>query len=103
MQETQTTVTEARRQIILYGKPECPLCDEAREVLEDFAADPDHYAPFDLDEVDIRRDPAIFAAYRYRIPVVTIDGAVIAEGNMHEGDGADALSHALARPVGGVR
>jgi glutaredoxin len=93
-------VTEARRQIILYGKPECPLCDEAREVLEGFAADPDHFLAFDLDEVDIRRDPANFAAYRYRIPVVTIDGVIAAEGNMHDG-GTDALAHALARPAGG--
>ncbi len=101
-QETLTTVTEARRQIILYGKPECPLCDEARAVLEDCAADPDHYLPFDLDEVDIRRDPANFAAYRYRIPVITIDGAIVAEGNMRVG-GAETLRRVLARRSGGTQ
>ena len=93
---------QQRRHVILYGKPECPLCDEARTLLEECAAAPDRYAPIDLDEVDIRRDPDLFARYRYRIPVITIDGAIVAEGNMHDGDGASALTHALAYPVGGM-
>ena len=73
--------------ITLYGKAGCHLCDEAREVLEDLAGG----IAFDLREVDIRGDPALFERYRERIPVVTLDGAEVAEGRID----ADALAAAL--------
>jgi glutaredoxin len=52
--------------IVVYGKPECHLCDDARAVLERAGA------PFE--EIDITTDDALHAAYLERIPVVTIDG-----------------------------
>ena len=54
----------------LYSKPNCCLCDQAKEVLERVR----ECIPFDLVEEDIRADPATFAAYRYDITVVIIDG-----------------------------
>jgi glutaredoxin len=54
----------------LYSKPNCCLCDQAKEVLERVR----ERIPFELVEEDIRADPALFAAYRYDIPVVIIDG-----------------------------
>jgi glutaredoxin len=57
-------------QVTLYGKPGCHLCDQAREVVEQVR----EQHPFELDEVDITRDPALEALYRERIPVVAIDG-----------------------------
>lgn len=54
----------------IYSKPNCCLCDQARAVLERVC----ERIPFDLVEEDIRADPAIFAAFRYDIPVVIIDG-----------------------------
>jgi glutaredoxin len=57
--------------VTLYGKPGCHLCEEARQVVE---AVRERY-PFDLEEVDITRDPTLERAYRERIPVVAIDGA----------------------------
>lgn len=86
-----------RKQIIIYGKPECHLCDDARTILEDLAADPDTFPPFDLDEVDIRRDATIFERYRWRIPVVTIDGAEVAEGRIDRA-GEEAIIRALLKP-----
>ena len=59
-----------RARVVLYRKPECHLCDEAREVLEAVRRD----AGFDLDERDITADDALHRAYLERIPVVTIDG-----------------------------
>jgi glutaredoxin len=56
--------------VTLYGKPGCCLCDEARQVVDVVRA---RY-PFDLEEVDITRDPALERAYRERIPVLAIDG-----------------------------
>jgi glutaredoxin len=52
--------------LILYGKPGCHLCDDARIVLQRIGA------PFE--EIDITTDDALHAAYLERIPVVTLDG-----------------------------
>jgi glutaredoxin len=56
--------------VTLYGKPGCHLCEEAKQVVDAVRAQ----HPFDLEEVDITRDPALERAYRERIPVVAIDG-----------------------------
>jgi glutaredoxin len=58
------------RDVVLYGKPGCHLCDEAREVLERVRAE----LPFTLTERDITTDDALHRAYLERIPIVTIDG-----------------------------
>jgi glutaredoxin len=57
-------------EVILYGRPGCHLCDEARAVLERVRAE----HPFSLHERDIERDEALLRVYLERIPVVTIDG-----------------------------
>jgi hypothetical protein len=38
--------------------------------------------PYDLTEIDIRKDPQIFELYRYRIPVILLNETVIAEGRI---------------------
>ena len=57
-------------EVVLYGRPGCCLCDEARDVLERVRAE----VPFTLVERDIETDDALLRAYLERIPVVTIDG-----------------------------
>ena len=57
-------------QLTLYGKPGCHLCEEALAVVRQVR----ERHPFDLEEVDITRDPALEAVYRERIPVIAIDG-----------------------------
>ena len=53
--------------VVLYSIPgQCPLCDEAREVLR-------REAP-GFREVDIRTDRELLRAYREQIPVVAVDG-----------------------------
>lgn len=64
--------------ITLYAKAGCHLCDEARAHLEDLAAERD----FELREVDIRGAPELFERYRYRIPVITLDGSERLEGRI---------------------
>jgi glutaredoxin len=78
--------------VILYAKAGCHLCDEARELLEDLAAS--HV--FRLDEIDIRRDDALFERYRYRIPVVRVDGVERLEGRIAAEDVA-ALGREFTR------
>ncbi|MEA2218309.1 MAG: hypothetical protein QOJ35_935 [Solirubrobacteraceae bacterium] len=52
--------------LILYSRPGCHLCDDARTILERVGE------PFE--DVDIETDPALHAAYLERIPVVVLDG-----------------------------
>ncbi len=56
--------------VVLYSRPGCHLCDEARAVLEAERA----RTPFDLEEVDIETDDELVKEYGIRIPVVVIDG-----------------------------
>ena len=61
--------------LTLYGKPGCHLCEKARAVVDDVRTRHE----FELQEVDITRDPALEALYRERIPVVAIDGDEVLE------------------------
>lgn len=70
------------KRIVLYTKAGCHLCDEAREHLEDLAADYE----FDLAEIDIRSDDTLFERYRYRIPVIVMDGVERLEGRIERED-----------------
>jgi glutaredoxin len=58
------------RTVVLYGRPGCCLCDDAREVLLQVQAEHE----FELVERDIEVDESLLRAYLERIPVVTIDG-----------------------------
>jgi glutaredoxin len=57
--------------LVLYGRPGCHLCDDARKVLERVGA------PFA--EVDIEGDDALHARLLERIPVVALDGEELFE------------------------
>jgi glutaredoxin len=57
-------------QVLLYSRPGCHLCDEARDVIEGERA----RTGFELVEVDVETDDALELAYGIRIPVVLIDG-----------------------------
>lgn len=65
-------------QVMFYTKAGCHLCDEAREMLDDIAAE----TAFELTETDIRSGPELFEQYRYRIPVIIIDDTLIIEGRI---------------------
>jgi glutaredoxin len=58
------------RKVILYGRPGCCLCEEARTLL--LAVRRDH--EFAFAERNIEQDDGLLRAYLERIPVVTIDG-----------------------------
>jgi Glutaredoxin-like domain (DUF836) len=60
----------------LYGRPDCHLCDEAREGLLELRSDG---LDFRLEEIDIEGDERLHARYLERIPVVELDGEVISE------------------------
>lgn len=56
--------------LIVYRKPGCSLCDEAEELLEDAR----ERVSFELEHRNILERDDWFETYRYRVPVVVIDG-----------------------------
>ncbi|MBA3301206.1 MAG: glutaredoxin family protein [Thermoleophilaceae bacterium] len=58
-------------EVVLYGKPGCHLCDEARGTLDE--------AGVERREVDITLDPRLFREYGERIPVLALDGEDVLE------------------------
>jgi hypothetical protein len=67
--------------LILYGKPGCHLCDDAREVIVRATAGRE----VALEEVDITSDPALHARFGERIPVLELDGEELFELFVDEG------------------
>ena len=61
--------------LTLIGKPDCHLCDVAREVVETVVAE----LPEDsviLEERSILDDPTLYEVWWEKIPVVLIDGTL---------------------------
>jgi glutaredoxin len=57
-------------EVVLYTRPGCHLCDEARATLARVRDE----LPFAFAERDIERDEELHRRYLERIPVVEIDG-----------------------------
>ena len=62
-------------EVILYAKPGCHLCEEARTVVERVRAE----HAFELVEVDVTLDPVLHRRYGERIPVLALDGEELFE------------------------
>jgi glutaredoxin len=58
--------------VTIYGKPECCLCDQALEVLEEVRK----RTPFEIEKRDISGDADLIERYGLDIPVILIDGQV---------------------------
>ena len=80
--------------VTLYSRPDCHLCDEAREQLQGFDE-------IELRELDIDADQELLRAYLERIPVVEVDGRIVSELVFDR----DAFTEALhtVRPWGNER
>ncbi len=65
-------------QVTFYTKAGCHLCEEARDMLDDIAAQ----TAYELTEIDIRSNTDLFEQYRDRIPVIVIDDDTILEGRI---------------------
>ena len=75
------------RRVVLYGKPGCCLCDEARDAVAAVRA----RHPFELEEVDVSTDPGLQRSHGERIPVLTLDGDELFELHVDAGELARRL------------
>jgi glutaredoxin len=65
--------------ITVYTKHDCPLCEEAVDILNDYAA----YLP-EWELIDIHSDPALVEKFGTCVPVVLIDGKIRFRGRINE-------------------
>jgi glutaredoxin len=63
-----------------YAKPDCPLCEKSRPIAEALA----RRFGYELESVDIESDPSLRRRYGETIPVLELDGAVLAWGRFSE-------------------
>jgi glutaredoxin len=75
--------------VTLLSKPGCHLCDDAREAVARISAE----LGVEWSERDITADPADYAEYGDRIPVILIDGSEHCYWTVEE----ERLRAALAR------
>jgi glutaredoxin len=59
-----------RHHVIIYSRPGCHLCDEAKTAIQNSRCND----RFMLEEVNIESDEELLRKYKYDIPVVMIDG-----------------------------
>jgi hypothetical protein len=62
--------------VVLYTRPGCHLCDEARDAILALRTSGGEFA---LREIDIDGDDELHARFLERIPVVEVDGKIVAE------------------------
>lgn len=61
---------ESKVTVTLYTRPGCHLCDEMKDVISSSGCG----GLYALEELDIERDPELFARYQFEIPVLFING-----------------------------
>ena len=60
--------------VVLVTRAGCHLCDDALRLLEDLGVQPEF--------ADVDADNELYRLYDVRVPVVLVDGGVIAEGKI---------------------
>jgi len=60
--------------IVLVTRQDCHLCEDALRLLEDLDVH--------LELADVDADAELHRLYDFRVPVVLVDGAVVAEGRI---------------------
>lgn len=73
--------------LTFYTKPNCPLCDEARDMLEDLNRE----FSLAVTEVNILSNPAIYEKYKYLIPVLELETGQVIKARFTESDLRKAL------------
>ncbi len=60
--------------VVLVTRKGCHLCDEALRLLQDLGVHPEL--------ADVDADNELYRLYDFRVPVIVVDGVVIAEGRI---------------------
>ena len=79
---------------MLYARPGCHLCDDAREFVLPLVREA---GDIELLEVDIESDDGLLSRFLERIPVLELDGRIVAELEPDPSALRAALLHTSAR------
>jgi glutaredoxin len=60
----------------VYGKENCCLCDDAKEILRELQAE----MAFEIEEIDIYQDDELLEKYQIIIPVVQVNTDMLGYG-----------------------
>lgn len=66
--------------IRIYSKPDCHLCDEAKETIQRVTK----RLPIEIEVINIEKDPELLNQYRYDIPVIFLDDRKIFKHRVNE-------------------
>jgi len=72
------TAMKKPHNIMLYSKPGCHLCEDAKAALLSLGQE----FEVRLEEIDITGDPALFELYQYTIPVMLINQKIKLEARI---------------------
>lgn len=75
--------------LTLYTRPNCPLCEEAKLMLQLIQED----FPVEFKEVNIEEDDRLHEKYMLMIPVLEEDGKVLIYGNIGYAEILEALGY----------
>ena len=70
--------------VVLVTRQGCHLCDDALGLLQELDAQPEL--------ADVDDDDELYRLYDFRVPVVLVDGEVVAEGRIRRDQLAAALT-----------
>ena len=62
--------SSAKAQVVIYSRPGCHLCDEAKQAIEAAQC----LGEYTLEEINIESAPDLLRRYQFDIPVITING-----------------------------
>ncbi len=79
--------------VIIYSKPGCHLCEEAKAAIQAAGCD-EEYA---IEEINIETDPDLMRRYRFEIPVITIDGVEVFKNRVSSKEFREAIWAAKTR------
>jgi predicted thioredoxin/glutaredoxin len=60
--------------VVLITRQGCHLCDQALGILEELSLHPE--------VLDVDADDELYRLYDFRVPVVLVDGVIVAEGKV---------------------
>ncbi len=80
--------------LILYGRPECHLCDEMKAIVGRVARE----LGCTLEQIDISGDPELEAQYGTEIPVLMVNGRKAFKYRVSERELRKRLARAQTRP-----
>jgi glutaredoxin len=84
-------IPDPQSSVVIYGRPGCHLCQEALAIL---TAIRNSGAGFEIVEVDIEEDDELHSKFLELIPVVELDGVIVAQLDFSRDQLEDALSRA---------